>query len=83
MHHLREEYETDYDDFVDVLPEDLFGRRREPLTIADILGGPKRANLTASLLSNPPRETTPLIGEQAPLPFFRYEEGKKYPLPLM
>jgi putative membrane protein len=82
-HHLRDEYETDYDDFVDVLPADLFGKKRDPLISS--LAGMTMTNSKSSWTSNPPRETSPLIGQSQTMPerYGEYNDEKKYPFPLM
>jgi hypothetical protein len=78
-HHLRGEYETDYEDFMDVLPNDLFGKRRNTLS------GSCQAwsAATSTILSQTPRESSPLLGDPRSTSYHAYEDEKKYAFPLM
>jgi putative membrane protein len=79
-HHLRGEYETDYEDFIDVLPDNLFGKRRN--TLADTCQAWSAA--TSAVLSRPRRgEASPLLGDPKSLNYHSYEDEKKYAFPLM
>src|ERR1700761_1097489 len=76
-HHLRGEYETHYDDYVDVLPVDLFGKQRDPLM-------PSLAGMSTSQTSKtskPAREDSPLLGQDMmnSSSHGEYTDEKKYP----